>query len=173
MIANKFLRIFFVWSMFIFSNAYGQSKSLCLPHEKVFFSCHIGKKIVSLCESKVDGADKYMEYRYGKPNKIELKYKGGASDSLNKFSKTEVSGASNSGTVIWFKNNKTYYVISDPVRGWPYLELYTNASSIARLACNNVQGYIEGNTDDSSSCINIKTQDDFFVEVLGEERSGN
>lgn len=170
MIAKKFMKICFVLCIFIYANAYGESSSLCSPNEKIFFSCHIGKKIVSYCESKVDGADKYLEYRYGKPNKIELSYKGGASDSSNKFNKAEVLGASNGGTEIWFKNNETYYVLSDPVRGWPYLELYKNGSSLARLPCNNVQGHIEGNTDDSSSSINVKTQEDFFSEVLNIKR---
>ena len=74
MIANNVLRVCFAFCIVVFSNAYGESGSHCKHDEKVFFSCPIGKKTVSYCESKADGADKYLEYRYGKPNKIELTY---------------------------------------------------------------------------------------------------
>lgn len=153
----------------MFANAYGEPSSLCSPEEKIFFSCPIGKKIVSYCESKIEGPNKYMEYRFGKPNKIELRYKAGGSDSTGKFSKAEITGASNVVTVIWFKNNELYYVLNDPVRGMPYLELYSNGSSKARLPCSDLHGKTEGNTDDSSSNLNIKTQEEFFAEVRGEK----
>jgi hypothetical protein len=142
----------------------------CQLHEKVFFSCPSGKKKISMCESSEPEAEQYIEYRYGTSKKIELRFKGSKTDVPKKFSRAEISGASNSGTTIWFKNNDTYYTLNAPVRGGPYLEVLLHGERIARLACNDGWGAVVGNLDNSSSSIETKSQAEFFSEVLNIEK---
>ena len=153
-------------NMFIFSHANAAMKTNCQLDEKVFFSCPSGKKIISMCESTEPAVVQYMEYRYGTSKKIELRFRGSKTDVPKKFSRAEVSGASNSGTIIWFKNNDTYYTLNSPVRGGPYLEILLHGERIARLACNDDWGAVEGDLDGSSSSIETKSQAEFFSEVL-------
>ena len=52
------------------------TKSLCKNGEKVYFSCQVNSKVVSLCgSSKIDQTTGYLQYRFGLPNKSpELSY---------------------------------------------------------------------------------------------------
>ena len=59
-----------------------------------------------------------------------------------------------------------YYVLSAPIKGGPYLEIFRDGNSITRLACNDGWGKVEGDPEDSSSSINNKTKEDFYAEVL-------
>jgi hypothetical protein len=63
-----------------------QSKSLCSSAEEVFFSCNIenSTKLLSIC-AKLQ-AEKYIQYRYGRPKKIELSFPTVGTDAFRKFS---------------------------------------------------------------------------------------
>jgi hypothetical protein len=51
--------------------------SLCLPPEKTYYSCHTtNHKIISLCGALPNT----LQYRFGKPGKIELQYPDKAAD---------------------------------------------------------------------------------------------
>jgi hypothetical protein len=53
--------------------AAGPAPSLCESAEDILFSCHAGKKIISICASKDLARDRgYLQYRFGLPAKIEL-----------------------------------------------------------------------------------------------------
>ena len=166
MMSKIFFKTCFILCMFVIANANGEPSSHCNPDEKIFFSCPIGKKYVSLCESIGGGENQYLEYRYGKLNKIELRFKGGANDSTIRFNKAEVYQANNGGTEIWFNINETYYVLSAPIKGGPYLEIFKKGNSIARLPCNDGWGNVEGDPEGSSRSINNKTKEDFYTDVL-------
>jgi hypothetical protein len=60
--------------------------SLCLPKERIVFSCHIKKKIVSVCSGAAsDGRPEYMQYRFGRPGAVELVLPKERSNSLGAF----------------------------------------------------------------------------------------
>lgn len=62
--------------------------SLCETGEQALFSCSTGKagKLVSLCASPhLDKSAGYLQYRFGKPGKIELAFPADRAGSLEKF----------------------------------------------------------------------------------------
>jgi hypothetical protein len=63
-----------------------QSESLCFSAEEVFFSCNIenSAKLLSIC-GKIQG-EKYIQYRYGRPENIELIFPKVGTDAFKKFS---------------------------------------------------------------------------------------
>ena len=141
-----------------FANA--ATKNLCTPGEQVFFSCEMQKKIVSLCA--VDNADsRYMEYRFGQPGKIELRYRGGTGQNAA-FTRTEVVGANNASDVIWFENQGVHYVLNFPMRGGPTLEVIKSGQSLARMACKNGWGSSTGDPVAPSPFIVDKPASSYF-----------
>ncbi len=57
--------------------------SLCTEHEKIVFSCHTGKKVISLC--KEQKAPQNLTYRYGTPEHLELAYPNPKINEQGKF----------------------------------------------------------------------------------------
>jgi hypothetical protein len=49
-------------------------ETLCSDREKIVFSCHVGRKIVSLCGEK--SFRQNLVYRFGLPGRLELIYPG-------------------------------------------------------------------------------------------------
>lgn len=66
------MRTAFVLSLLLVCQAVYAEESLCSGHEKIVFSCHVGKKIVSLCSDPKAPQD--LTYRYGTPGHLELTY---------------------------------------------------------------------------------------------------
>lgn len=112
----------------------------------MFFSCPLGKKIVSFCTTP----DK-MSYRFGTPQKIEMTFSGGATD--RKFSRTEISGASNSSRVISFTNQDVKYMLYSPMRGGPGLNVEKDGEQLAHLECKNGWRFTIGDPDQLSPFI--------------------
>jgi hypothetical protein len=49
--------------------------TLCTVNEVALFTCNTNNRIISLCGSKeTSGPNSYIQYRFGKPNKVELVY---------------------------------------------------------------------------------------------------
>lgn len=79
---NKYMLCFLaVFSSYSFAGEY-VSGSLCGNKEKIYASCTLkNNKIVSFCGVPVSNKNKgiaLVQYRYGSPEKIELKYHGEA-----------------------------------------------------------------------------------------------
>ncbi|QJD93581.1 hypothetical protein HH213_27965 [Duganella dendranthematis] len=108
-------------------------QTLCRPQEQVFFSCSLGKKIVSVCMTPDKAAVPYMEYRFGTAKNIELKYRSDARQP--KFSRVAVNYASNAETVLWFRNADTDYLLHFPMKGGPGLEVKQQGKTISEMAC--------------------------------------
>ena len=147
------------------ASAHVHTKSNCNTREDVFFSCAVGAKRMSICSPKGE-ADDYLEYRFGTPKRIELRFKGTLKDVPRKFSRAEITGASNSGTTLWFLNRGTHYVLNAPVRGGPYLDVINEGKRISRLTCKGQWTGTDGDLDAPSKAITAKTQETFFSEVL-------
>jgi len=153
--------------------AHAGAKTNCNPNEGVFFSCQIGAKIVSLCMQPKGELDEYLEYRFGTPRRIELRYRGTLKDAPRKFFRAEITGVSNTGTTVWFVNQETHYVLNAPVRGGPYLEVIIRGKRISRLPCKDEWAGVEGDLDAESSAIESKSQATFFSTVLGIKTRSN
>ena len=122
------------------------AQTLCAPNEQVFFSCPVGKKVVSLCTTA-----EAMSYRFGTPKKIEMTYSGGAAE--RKFSRREAIGASNSAKIIWFTNNDIKYSLYSPARGGPMLEVEKDEKTLARMECKKGWTSTVGDIDQLSPFI--------------------
>jgi hypothetical protein len=102
------------------SSAY--SASLCTEKEIVLFSCETKSRTISLCGLKgLDNSVGYLQYRFGRPSKIEIAY-----PELNKlpakvFSRNFVSWDDGSAeSVVSFASGKYIYsVYADLVFGSP------------------------------------------------------
>lgn len=86
--------------------------SNCLQNESVQFSCHIGKKTVSLCSAHADGKISNITYRYGAPNRIEKELTA-RPDNGNRFYGT-VSPARPGASVsqVWFDQGDVRYLLT-------------------------------------------------------------
>ncbi len=71
------IKRYYIAALLIFSCssalAAGDVRGHCGNKEQIVFSCHVGKKVLSLCMSKPDaGESGYMQYRFGPLNRPEL-----------------------------------------------------------------------------------------------------
>lgn len=133
------------------SSTYCSAQTLCTPNEQVFFSCPLGKKIVSLCTTA-----ETMSYRFGTPKKIEMTYSSGA--TAPKFNRREALGASNSAKIIWFTNNEVKYLLYSPARGGPVLEVEKDEKTLARMECSKGWTHTAGDIDQLSPFIREVSQ---------------
>jgi hypothetical protein len=155
-----FICTFLLTSVFTSGETLAEAQlSNCDPHEKIFFSCSTGKKIISLCSSPNNNHPAYLEYRFGSPKNIELRHKV-AEDVVNiKFRRANILGASGESTEIWFSNNEISYVLGDPAKGNATLEIVQQKKVMARFICKKD---FAGDTSMSSDLIEEKTSNDFF-----------
>jgi hypothetical protein len=68
--------------LFVFQIAHAE-ESLCVGNEKIVFSCHAGKKIISLCRPA--DSPRALTYRYGTPAHVELEHPGRGSKKQDEF----------------------------------------------------------------------------------------
>ncbi|MBI5849057.1 MAG: hypothetical protein HZB31_14115 [Nitrospirae bacterium] len=89
----------------------------CLPDEDTIFNCSMkgSSKTVSLCASRPLTKEKgYIQYRFGAPGKIELKYPSDQSGSQRKFTYMHYVRARVDRTELGFRNGTyDYSVFSD------------------------------------------------------------
>lgn len=97
----------------------------CLTQEQVFFSCIASnKKIISLC-GRNSKEEKYLFYRFGRANKIELEFPKKAVRSLERFSYNH-----------YFRYGVDYYRVAFSNDGYDYsvfrsLDATINSEAIA------------------------------------------
>jgi hypothetical protein len=77
------MRIAFVLSLLLVCQTAYAEESLCSGHEKIVFSCHVGRKIISLCRAQKAPQD--LTYRYGTPGHLELAYPDPKINEQRKF----------------------------------------------------------------------------------------
>ena len=111
-----------VWATLILGMSSARSASLCAENEAVLFSCGAKNRTISLCGTKgSDGAAGGMQYRFGKPGKIEFAYPEANKRPDKAFSRHFVSWGNGSAEwVVSFSRGKyTYSVYADLVFGSP------------------------------------------------------
>lgn len=102
-------------------SAWSQARpSLCTADERIAFSCAVGRKVASLCASAdLSKTTGYVQYRYGRPGKIEMTYPQDKVHPSAVF-KWGVLGFAGGGTDYYRFSNEGYdYVVySGMGRGW-------------------------------------------------------
>jgi len=114
---KKLIHTFLLWSLF--TSAYAEV-SHCRKDEVTYFSCPIERsnKIASLCGNialnHVEAGHRkssWLQYRFGRPGKLELTYPSQKAGSLSKFTGEFHRSAEGSDNYIYFTNNGIEYGI--------------------------------------------------------------
>lgn len=142
-----------VYSGWISAIAFGvclsssNAASLCEPQEKVLFSCALkNTKTVAICMA--DGEkEKYVEYKFGKPKKIELTHRADHQTMNHAFQRADILYGNNAVDTIWFQNGDHLYDVSMPARGAPAVEVWKNEKILAHMKCAAGWKNVEGDID--------------------------
>lgn len=127
------------------------STTLCESHQKVLFSCELkNSKIVSMCASQ-EGPSSHVEYRFGKPSKIEMTHRASTVDQA--FQRADFIYGNNAIDTIWFRNAEHLYDIAMPARGAPAVEVWKNKKMLAHIECKDGWRNVEGDSDMKSALI--------------------
>jgi hypothetical protein len=100
-------------------NARAKAQSHCIADEVPVFTCKIGKKIASICASKVlDESQGYLQYRFGERNNVELEIPPKAHYKPAMVGYMSALCASCYANYVRFKiGDFRYYVFNASVRG--------------------------------------------------------
>lgn len=86
------------------------AETLCNAGEKIYFNCHThSHKTISLCGALPAS----LQYRFGKPEKIELSYPANAQEGKMRFLFSHYSRAQTDYTTITFKNADADYTLAE------------------------------------------------------------
>ena len=89
-----------------------EEETLCAPHEDIYFSCHEGRKIISVCASgNISPVNGYVQYRIGRPNAIEMEYPDMPNSPKEHFYLSNISGGNLNFTHLKFTSSKYNYVV--------------------------------------------------------------
>jgi hypothetical protein len=84
-------------------------ETLCAAAEKVVFSCHVGKKIVSLC--RPSDAPHGLTYRFGTPRRVELAHPARGRDAKGSFYTASGPLYGGGDTTVGFRRGEYEYVV--------------------------------------------------------------
>lgn len=89
-----------------------QQESLCSASEQKIFSCHTGRKIISVCASKKFTLDSgYLQYRFGTKDSTELVYPQSKVPAKNHFYYYDIGYSRGWISHLSFKNGKYKYIV--------------------------------------------------------------
>jgi hypothetical protein len=132
---NIKLKVFIIF-IFMTGNlhAFEYEESLCSDKEIRRFNCTAeNKKIISLCELK-NADQNYIEYRYGKKNKIEFSHISKKLKESNMRIGTYHGGRITT-TLLWFDNQGYTYSLFSPDWGEDGVAILKNGERIAIHNC--------------------------------------
>ncbi len=99
--------------LFLFSQL-AHSQSLCKSSERVFFSCNIKNKVLSLCSSpNLNRNSGYVQYRFGTTRKIELSFPEKEEHPKGRFFYNGVATPGGILNHMSFKSGSYGYVVYD------------------------------------------------------------
>jgi hypothetical protein len=103
------LSLFFVIPFISLSWGTNTEKTLCLPHEKVVFSCPIKKKWASVCaQEPANGTEASIQYRFGNSKKQEISI---PKKGLENVSFRHLMYSGGGGAYVLFKNQDVDYIV--------------------------------------------------------------
>lgn len=124
-----------------------QAKALCAVGETVAFSCHLGKKQVSLCQTA--DAGKAWRYRYGTAAKVELAFPETETETETgnaaQFVASETPTHGGSNTVVSFVRGgyeyRVFSRVANDEAGEPAfedgLEVVKDGKRLSRRVCDD------------------------------------
>lgn len=137
-------RILFLGSMLMAASApLFAADSHCSTAEETVFSCHLGRKVVSVCASKaLDAQSGYLQYRFGALGKSEFLFpKTDVAPKTVVLSKS-LMFAGGGGAYLRFTNGETSYVVYTAIgKGWGTKDgvaVERKGKTIAHFDCKDV-----------------------------------
>jgi len=109
----KFFKVWLIGSLCLASQVAAAVSGLCRQEEKAYFSCTIvNKKWISVCGSKdLKDSKSYVQYRFGKENKIELEFPQNKKNSLKEFELSRYTRPKVTLLRLRFKNGGRVYTV--------------------------------------------------------------
>ncbi|EDT43673.1 hypothetical protein BamMEX5DRAFT_0560 [Burkholderia ambifaria MEX-5] len=115
---------------------YADEVTLCQPHEEIYFSCSLGEKMVSLCASgNVSPDNGYVQYRYGKPDHIDLQFPNKPHPPRGYFGISDISIGSANFVHVKFRSGRYDYVIYQGSPSGVYVK--KNGDLVSNHACKH------------------------------------
>lgn len=84
----------------------------CTSNERVFFSCMVGTKIVSICATPAAAPFEALEYRYGAKDKVEMRYNAGPSNGNRFYAYVAPVNPRALVYQVWFNRSDTRYMVT-------------------------------------------------------------
>lgn len=86
-------------------DSFPASASLCQPGEQPLFQCQAGARTIALCGGGA-GANRYVQYRYGRPGAVELAY---PARGMAGIWRAQIPYSGGGETQVNFRNGATTY----------------------------------------------------------------
>jgi hypothetical protein len=93
------------------------SQALCADDQQVAFHCSLGAKAVSLCAAGSAEAIDSLEYRYGTPARIELRWLASPANGRQFVASQATLSPGANVRQLWFDNGGVRYLLSQCVGG--------------------------------------------------------
>ncbi len=143
-------------------------------NEQIIFSCPIAKinKILSVCGSLPTNKDAYIEYRFGRKNKIELSYQTSRKYPNHQIFLNQADLRVGKHDTIYFQNKKTGYRLSinsndKNLKKSAALSIYAVDSKGYKIEQENMSFMCDGSVQES---VTNKTQEIPFLTPQTEEQ---
>ncbi len=131
--------------MMVAGAATAAEDTLCGTDETVVFSCHVGKKIVSLCRPVA--GEKALVYRFGAPSRPELVFPESGHAGGPSFMRSDAVRFGGGSTSVSFQRGEYRYSVysqvgrSEGPERTPEVEdgvlILRNGKPLRRLVCND------------------------------------
>lgn len=110
-------------------------ETMCYPHEEIYFSCAVDKKIISICASgNISPENGYVKYRFGRPGKPELEFPKQSVPPMGKFSISDFYGGNINSVHLKFKSGEYTYVVYQSATSGVYIT--KNGRTVRNLLCD-------------------------------------
>jgi hypothetical protein len=121
--------------------AAGAPVTQCQSKEQVFFSCSVGRKMVSLCGSPMTGKIEKLVYRFGFPLKSENEFVASVDNGNHFFGTVSGAGPGAGVSQVWFDRGNYRYLMTSCVGGEcpdeAALSVLVHGKIIQNLPCND------------------------------------
>lgn len=115
---------------------FADEMTLCDAHEEVYFSCHVGSKVISVCAAgNISPKNGYVQYRFGNLNHVELEYPKLPYPPKRFFSISDIDLGNVRATHLKFKSGTYDYVVYS---GFPSgLYIKKSGKMVSNLICES------------------------------------
>jgi hypothetical protein len=86
--------------------------TLCRAGERIFFSCTVKQKTVSICASPAASPHETLEYRYGRENRVQMTYSASVSNQNRFYAFVAPAAPAAHVNQVWFDRGPFRYLVT-------------------------------------------------------------